>query len=250
MKKGARLFLKRNSPSILVGIGVVGFWTMGALIFKHSSVIKEKLEEKRADKSVENDIPYEETKLSVVDTVKTVLPIMWPTLLIGGVSTYCIITANKVNIKRNAAMASAYYISQNALHEYQEKVIEHLGERKNQKIKDEIAQHRLETDSINNKQAIVTGNGDHLCYDMVFGNYFYSNIEKVKQAVLNIDEKLLNEMYMTVNDFRYELGLPPVDVGNDLGWKIENGQMSVEFSSQLAANGQPCLVIRYEVCPV
>ena len=35
-----------------------------------------------------------------------------------------------------------------------------------------------------------------------------------------------------------------------LGWNIDKGYIDLAFSSQLDANGTPCLVIDYQVAPV
>ena len=55
---------------------------------------------------------------------------------------------------------------------------------------------------------------------------------------------LYTSMYVTLNDFYYELGLDGTKMGNMLGWNIDKGYIDLAFSSQLDANGTPCLVIR------
>lgn len=60
----------------------------------------------------------------------------------------------------------------------------------------------------------------------------------------------LEEMYVTLNDFYYELGLDGTKMGDMLGWSIDKGYIDLAFSSQLDANGTPCLVIDYQVAPV
>jgi hypothetical protein len=55
---------------------------------------------------------------------------------------------------------------------------------------------------------------------------------------------------VSLNDFYYDLGLPDIDLGNDLGWAVEDGP--VEFgkpTSKVAEDGTPCLVITYSVAP-
>lgn len=39
-------------------------------------------------------------------------------------------------------------------------------------------------------------------------------------------------------------------MGDMLGWNIDKGYIDLAFSSQLDANGTPCLVIDYQVAPV
>lgn len=56
-------------------------------------------------------------------------------------------------------------------------------------------------------------------------------------------------MYVSLNDFYYKIGLDNTKIGDDLGWNIENGLIELHFSSQLAADGTPCLVMDYQVAP-
>jgi hypothetical protein len=56
-------------------------------------------------------------------------------------------------------------------------------------------------------------------------------------------------MYIGLNDFYDEIGLGPTRLGEDLGWNMDNGEIRVTFSTQLADDGTPCLVLNYEVVP-
>lgn len=56
-------------------------------------------------------------------------------------------------------------------------------------------------------------------------------------------------MYASLNDFYDLIGLKPINVGYDLGWNIDDGEIDIYFSSQLAEDGTPCLVIDYSVAP-
>jgi hypothetical protein len=58
-----------------------------------------------------------------------------------------------------------------------------------------------------------------------------------------------DEMYISLNEFYCEIGLSPVKMGDDLGWNIDTGYIDIEFSSQLAEDETPCLVINYKVAP-
>ena len=65
-----------------------------------------------------------------------------------------------------------------------------------------------------------------------------------------LNSRLINEMYVSLNDFYYELGLKTTTGGDDLGWNIHrDGLVDVQFSSQLSDKGEPCLVIDYRVAP-
>jgi hypothetical protein len=54
---------------------------------------------------------------------------------------------------------------------------------------------------------------------------------------------------VSLNEFYDELGLSHIAVGDDLGWNIEKGGIDISFSTQLAEDGMPCLVVNYDVKP-
>ena len=56
------------------------------------------------------------------------------------------------------------------------------------------------------------------------------------------DHKALNEFYD-------EIRLDHISIGDDLGWNIERGMIDLSFSSLVADDGTPCLVVDYQVSP-
>ena len=60
---------------------------------------------------------------------------------------------------------------------------------------------------------------------------------------------MLSQMYVSLNDFYDELNLKHSGNGDELGWKLDDGFIEVDFSSQLSDDGRPCLVIEYMVAP-
>ena len=95
----------------------------------------------------------------------------------------------------------------------------------------------------------MTDNGDTLCYDSVSGRYFKSSIDQIKKAENSINRTVLTEMYVSLNEFYDELDLDHTKLGNDLGWNIDDGLIEIDFSSQIADNGKPCVVVNYSVAP-
>ena len=81
------------------------------------------------------------------------------------------------------------------------------------------------------------------------GRYFKSDIEKIKKAECELNRQMLDDMYVSLNDFYYEIGLDSVKLGDELGWNVDSGYIDLSFSSQLASDGTPCLVIDYSVAP-
>lgn len=238
--KDVKNTLSKKSPEILIGFGVAGMITTTILAVKATPKAIRLIEEAEEEK---------EDDLTKTEVIKAAWKPYVPAVVTGIVSISCIIGSNSVNAKRNAALATAYNISQTAFAEYKDKVVETIGEKKEQAIKNKIAKEKMEKDPVTKSEVIITEKGNTLCYDAATGRYFKSDIDKIKKAVNELNFKMLNEMYVSLNDFFEALGLSGTALGNDLGWNLDGGTIEVEFSSQIADDGTPCLVIDYAVSP-
>ena len=237
---GVKTTLDKNSPAILTGIGIAGMITTTVLAVKATPKALVLIDEAENEK---ND------DLTPIETVKEAWKPYIPAIITGTVSIGCLVGANSVNARRNAALATAYKISETALTEYREKVIETIGENKEHDIRDKIAKEKVEKTPVSNRQVIITGKGDSLWYESISGRYFNSNIDKLKSAINELNEQLLSEMYISLTDFYSAIGLEPTSISDLLGWKLDDGIIKLYFSSQLTDDGTPCLVIDYDTPP-
>lgn len=241
MRKSGAIFQK-HSPEILTGIGIAGMIATTIMAVRATPKAIMLLNEKEVSMHVE--------KLSKTEIVKTAWKCYIPTAITGTMSIVCLIGASSVSARRNAALAAAYTLSDTALKEYRSKVVETLGEKKDQSIKDAIAKDKLKENPVKHNEVIVTGKGNTLCYDLFNGRYFWSDADKLKRAVNDLNEQLLSDGSVCLNDFYYLIDLEPVKKGEDLGWDTRKGQVRLEFSSQLATDGTPCLVLDFAVDPI
>lgn len=240
--KTLRQLLMKRSPEILTGVGIAGM--ASALIFAVRATPKAErlLAEKQSQRKSE--------KLPGGEILKTVAPCYIPAAVLFGLSTACILGANTVHGRRNAALAAAYSLSENAFREYSDKVKEEIGKNREQKIRDEIAKDHVQREPVENREVIITGTGDSLCYDSISGRYFETSIDKLKRVENQLNKRMLSDMFISLNDFYYEIGLEPLKEGTgDLGWNIDRGFIDLGFSSQLATDGRPCLVLLYRNKP-
>lgn len=246
-KKLAKSFLslktaiKKHSPEILTGIGIAGMITTTVMAVRATPKALILIEERKEEIGAE--------KLEAMDMVKTAWACYIPAAITGTLSVACLIGASSVNARRNAALATAYTLSESALKDYQGKVIEMFGEKKNEAVKDAIAKDKVEKNPVVTREVIITEKGNTLCYDAISGRYFKSDIEKIKKAECELNRQMLDDMYVSLNDFYYEIGLDSVKLGDELGWNVDSGYIDLSFSSQLASDGTPCLVIDYSVAP-
>ena len=241
--KSVERVLTKYSPVILTGIGVTGMIGATFMAVKATPKALYLIETKKEEAEVE--------ELTSVETIKTCWKCYIPAALTTVVSAACLIGASTVSAKRNAALATAYSISEAALREYQEKVVEVIGEKKEKAVRDAVAKDQIERDPVTKSEVvIIDSNSNTLCYEPLSGRYFKSTIDKIKKAEIKLDRQMIQEMYVSLNDFYWEIGLDGTDLGDKMGWNLSKGYMDLSFSSQLADDGTPCAVIVYGIPPV
>ena len=242
---GVKMAVSKHSPEILTGLGIAGMITTTILAVKATPKALELIE----DRKDELDINPTE-KLPPVEVVKTTWKCYIPAAVTGVTSVACLIGASSVNSKRNAALATAYNLSASALSEYKSKVIETVGEKKEQMIRDKVAEERINKEPLNQSTIIMTGNGTTRCFDTITKRRFVSDIESINRIVNELNRRMVNgEDYISLNEFYYELDLDGCSVGDELGWNVSNGLIELDFSAQLDTDGVPCIVIDYVVEP-
>ena len=241
--KSAERVLTKYSPGILTGIGIAGMIGATFMAVKATPKALYLIEAKKEESEVE--------ELTTVETIKTCWTCYIPATLTTVLSAACLIGASTVSAKRNAALATAYSISEAALREYQEKVVEVIGEKKEKAVRDAVAKDQIERDPVTKSEVvIIDSNSNTLCYEPLSGRYFKSTIDKIKKAEIKLDRQMIQEMYVSLNDFYWEIGLDGTDLGDKMGWNLSKGYMDLSFSSQLADDGTPCAVIVYGIPPV
>lgn len=232
----SKVIVKR-SPEILTGFGITGMIASTVSAVKMTPEAMKRIGKRKRELNV--------SKLSVKETVKVTWKCYIPSIALTTISTGCLVGASAINYKRNMALASAFALTETAFKDYKSAVEESLSEREAVKINDKVAKKKLEEQPINEEDVVITGKGNHLCCDITCGRYFRSDINTVKQAINNLNERLLNEQFISKNEFFQELGLKPVTDGYELGWDATDGLIHVVYSSQIAASGEPCLTINY-----
>ena len=234
----------KHSPEILTGIGIAGMVTTTVLAVR---VTPKALELIKDDSRHNHDgDPYAYTN---VEAIKSAWKCYIPAAVTGAVSVACLVGASSVSAKRNAVLATAYKLSESALTEYREKVVETIGEKKERAIKDKVAEDRIAKNPVSKSDVIITQKGETLCLDYHSGRYFKSDIDCIKRAVNELNRRMVLDMYVSLNDFYDELGLEHTHMGDDLGWTFDDGLVEVDFSSQITDDGRPCIVMDYKVAP-
>lgn len=263
-KHGGELmrYVSHNSPVILTGCAVVGAVTAVVLAVKATKPALEHIKEEKiehrdrivilnGDEREELDLGEEEIEaiqLTPSEVVKAVWKDYIPTgiALIG--TTACIIGAHSISAKRTAAMAALYTMSEQALKDYKIEAEKIVGKGKAGQIKDAVAKRDLERHPYDPNSPVALNVGDVMCYDRMTGQYFSSNMQKIRAAVAELNARMAYGERISRNDFYYELGIKGVQFGDDSGWCVEN-QIELEYTSDLMSDGTPVLAIGHQNPP-
>lgn len=234
--KNAGMILSKKSPEILTGIGIGLAFTTTVLAVKATPKALKLIEDAQREKG---------EPLTTIETVKVASQPYIPAAVTGVASVACLVGANSVSTRRNVALAAAYQLSETARNEYRDKVVETIGEKKEQAVRDAIAKDKVEANPVSKSEVILVGDGKTLFYDPMSGRYFQSDIAKVERAANELNRRItLGEMYASLNDFYDEIELARTEAGDILGWNTDR-LIELDFSAQRADDGRPCLAIGF-----
>lgn len=255
----AEIFTKKNSPVILTGLAIVGVISTAYAAYKAGPRADKILEAYRKDMRDCHPNDKEAKRAVVGETVKKMVPVVVPPIIMGGTTIACIVGSHSVSSRRIAALSAAYSLSETTVKNLNSKMEEMLGEKKARAIKDSIMKDKLKADSEKDKkilsdgQLVIPSDGTVLCKDLYSGRLFYSNAEKIKQAIAKCSYEIISDMYISLNDFYEAIDspqLPRIPMGEDLGWNIEdtiNGKLPITLSALLTDDNKPCLCIDYDI---
>jgi len=244
-------FINKHESEILTSLSIITSVTaVGTAIHETPKALKLIEEAKEngdicelEDKTFKNRLKYAK------DICKVTWKVYVPTVGIEALAIGSMVTTNVQNKKKTMAYATAFELADISFKEYKNKVKEVIGEKKEKEINDKISEDILKSNPIGDKEVIITGDGNTLCYDTFEGRYFRSDIECIKKAINDLNRQVLDEMYVSLNDFYYSIGLRSNEVGDELGWNVDMGRIDISLSAQIADTGEPCICISYDVKP-
>lgn len=243
-------YSESHSSAILTHIAVAG--TLIAVGLTHIATKKavQKMDE------VRDDLDYEppNTKAGeIVEEISFTWKYYIPAAVVVVITIVSEVQSHKISVAKIAALSDAYRLSENLRHEYQEKVKETIGERKEGKIQEAIVQDRVNNDEwpMQAEPPHAVGNGNCLCKDWFTGRYFYCDPETIRQIKNELDAKLIAEDYICLNELYYKLHIEMIDAGRDYGWSMDwcnrTDLTGITTVAVTTPDGRPCLMIMYEV---
>jgi hypothetical protein len=238
--------LKKHSPEILVGVGIVGVIagavTACAATIKAKDILEEaksdlgaihECAEVHKDKYTEEDMKkdtvavYAKTGLKLAKTYA-------PAIIIETASIFCILKSNGILRKRNLALAAAYATVDSTFKDYRKRVVERLGEDMDRELRYNIKAKEIE-EEVQNEDGTVSKVKTTIETTMNPNNYSdYARIYddgcigwtkdpeynftflKMQQSYAN--DKLKEKGFLFLNDVYEMLGFPMSKAGQVVGW--------------------------------
>lgn len=243
--------IKKSSPSILVGAGVVGVVTSTVLACKATpkaiTIVNEAKDQvSKVHQCLENQELIESGKYSVEDSKKDLTIIYTktgvelikayaPSVLLGVLSITSIVASHKILTKRNMAISSAYMVVDKSFKDYRKRVEERFGKEVEREIKHNIKSEKITTTSTDekgkekketktveyidpegNKYSLHSRFFDETCPDWTKDPEY--NLMFLRQQEQWANDKLRAQGHLFLNEVYDALGIPRTKEGAVVGW--------------------------------
>ena len=161
-------------------------------------------------------------------------------------SALCFVGVATNSNKKIAALTTAYNLSEKAMIEYGNKVVEVIGEEKEREIRKSVQEKvGIKNPKEEGNVIIMPGDGHILCRDSLSGRFFRSTTNDIARIENLLNRELNCENYISLNTYYDYLGLESLETGERLGWNISEGLIDIKFDAEITPNGQPCVVIEH-----
>lgn len=244
----AGLKLKKYSPEIFVGVGIVGVVASAVMACKATTKIDDVLAEQKeniektkdyveehgySEKYTKDDHKKDLTifySRSAVDLVK----LYAPSVILGTVSITMIVNGHRILRKRNVALAAAYATVEKGFKEYRGRVIERFGEELDKELKYNIKAKEVEEvvkdeetgeEKIVKKTVSVADPNLYSDYARFFDDGCTGwtkdpeyNLMFLKDQQRYANDLLQSKGHLFLNEVYDMLGIPRTKAGQAVGW--------------------------------
>ena len=241
-----KTFVFKNSPYILSGVGAASVATGAVILVKKAKKqndfdeeVKTIYEERKQGIEVygaANEIPADKrekiyrkniVKLNIWKAGKYTKYYGTPVILISG-GTMCMVSAMLIQTKRLKALSVAYTTLASTFADYRQKVKEKIGDKEEQDLFEGTKRDERGRFAGNSKEKLVD---NETAFSRLFGegnSYLWNKNTNhmmlvLKAAEANVNGKLRERGYITLNEVWAELGMKPSSEGAYLGWIYKYG---------------------------
>ncbi|MCX7817553.1 MAG: DUF6353 family protein [Syntrophales bacterium] len=251
------LLLRKHSPEILMGVGVIGVVTSAVMACRSTLKAEEVIDEakKKIDKihyaketiSVEEYTEQDYKKDLAVAYVQTGIDFVrlyGPAVLVGVASIGCLVGSHNIMRKRNIALVAAYKAVEQSFSDYRKRVVAELGEDKDYQFK-----HGIKTEVVDGveigedgkkkktKNVVTTMDPNGISQ---YARFFdescvqWSKTPEYNLMFLKCQQNHANDLlhsrgHIFLNEVYDMLGIPRTQEGAVVGWVKGEGDDFVDF---------------------
>ena len=259
----AEFTIKKNSPEILLGAGIVGF--VGTIVLAcratcradevlefHRRKIKDIEDAKEiADADPEGEMSYDieiyrqDKAIRYLKTTGNLAKLYAPTVAVGALSLACILTSRNIMQKRYLGVVAAYNGLSAAFEEYRKRVRDEYGEGLDKHFRygttyeelpvyDENGKKTKEKEQVEKTETEMVVPNDDTCRFFDSSNPNWDKNPTFSMMWLRGQQNILNDILHTrghvfLNEVYDALGFPHTPQGAVLGWIDGEGDNCIDF---------------------
>ena len=259
----AEFTIKKNSPEILLGAGIVGF--VGTIVLAcratcradevlefHRRKIKDIEDAKEiADADPEGEMSYDieiyrqDKAIRYLKTTGNLAKLYAPTVAVGALSLACILTSRNIMQKRYLGVVAAYNGLSAAFEEYRKRVRDEYGEGLDKHFRygttyeelpvyDENGKKTKEKEQVEKTETGMVMQTDDSCRFFDSSNPNWDKNPAFSMMWLRGQQNILNDILHTrghvfLNEVYDALGFPHTPQGAVLGWIDGEGDNCIDF---------------------
>lgn len=259
----AEFTIKKNSPEILLGAGIVGF--VGTIVLAcratcradevlefHRRKIKDINDAKEiADADPEGEMSYDieiyrqDKAIRYMKTTGSLAKLYAPTIAVGTLSLACILTSRNIMQKRYLGVVAAYNGLSAAFEEYRKRVRDEYGEGLDKHFRygttydelpvyDENGKKTKEKEQVEKTETEMVIPNDDSCRFFDSSNPNWDKNPTFSMMWLRGQQNILNDILHTrghvfLNEVYDALGFPHTPQGAVLGWIDGEGDNCIDF---------------------
>lgn len=259
----AEFTIKKNSPEILLGAGIVGFVGTVVLACRATCRADEVLEFHRrkikdindakeiADADPEGEMSYDveiyrqDKAIRYLKTTGSLAKLYAPTVAVGTLSLACILTSRNIMQKRYLGVVAAYNGLSAAFEEYRKRVRDEYGEGLDKHFRygttyeelpvyDENGKKTKEKEQVEKTETGMVMQTDDSCRFFDSSNPNWDKNPAFSMMWLRGQQNILNDILHTrghvfLNEVYNALGFPHTPQGAVLGWIDGEGDNCIDF---------------------
>jgi hypothetical protein len=138
------LLAQKNSPGVLLGVGVLGMVGSTVLACRATLKMDEVLDEAKNKLGTAKTLEHPQYKekdrgrdvtLIYFQTGVRIAALYSPAIIVGGASIYALTSSHKILTRRNAALTAAYTALEKGFNEYRARVVDKYGEDEDRELR-------------------------------------------------------------------------------------------------------------------